>query len=123
MLNVNPKLRPDCTKLLESQIIQSKMSKLMNQEQVSKITLFNSHSELLKTIMFPKNNWLSVRSKLPEPRYTNVKQTEDTNERHTILNSTNVQSTLPSSQQNLSNKRTIAESIKSKNTIIHDPSS
>lgn len=31
-----------------------------------------THSELLKTIIFPKNNIGSIKNKLPVPRYTDV---------------------------------------------------
>jgi NIMA (never in mitosis gene a)-related kinase len=76
MLNTNPKLRPDCNKILESQIIHNKRSLLLKQDQAVRQQQSQTHSELLKTIIFPKNNWLSLRNKLPEPRYTEPVEAE-----------------------------------------------
>lgn len=80
---------------------------------------------MLKTITFPKNNWLSLKTKLPEPRYTDPSMgTEGSAEKdkHQIepamnssMQSSNIKSTQQSTLVPVSYKRSAAESIKAKN--------
>lgn len=68
MLHVNPKLRPDTTKLLESQILQQKAQQYLSKQKQAYQSQSQTHSELLKTIIFPKS-LNQMKSKLPPSRY------------------------------------------------------
>jgi len=78
-----------------------------------------THSELLKTIIFPKNNWSSLKSKLPEPRYTEVIGDAYTHSEKQNYNGKNLSSQqtkdTQSATQSVPKQRSVADSIRMKN--------
>lgn len=68
MLNVNAKQRPDCTRLLESPIIQAKEKLYLRNQALIYKNQSQTHSELLRTIIFPRD-FTKFTKGLPDPRY------------------------------------------------------
>jgi len=68
MLHVNPSQRPDCTKLLLSPIIKEKENQFLKNPTMIFKNQSQTHSELLKTIIFPKDITKLTKG-LPDPRY------------------------------------------------------
>lgn len=78
MLHVDPRQRPDCGTLLKMPIITSREKQFLKKQSMAYINQSQTHSELLKTIIFPKNiNQFNQR--LPGPRYDAMSEmvTED----------------------------------------------
>ena len=80
MLNVNPKLRPDCSKLLENPIIKTKSEIYLKKQIAAHYTQSLTHApfvnELMKTIIFPKN-LTHLKGRLPQPRYNDLDVTSE----------------------------------------------
>lgn len=128
MLHVNPKLRPDCNKILESQIIQAKEKQYLKKAILNFQSQSQTHSELLKTIIFPKN-LSQMKGRLPEPQYnTEIMSEQPALSEKPLAMKQNAQlssqqtkdsSGGPASQSHAPQhvkQRTLAESIKAKNS-------
>jgi hypothetical protein len=68
LLQVNPNLRPDATQLLQLPIVQQKERMYMNKAVQIHLNQSQTHQELLKTIIFPKN-LSNMHQRVPAPRY------------------------------------------------------
>lgn len=69
MLAVNPQHRPNCQQLLDSPVIQAKASQHLPDHLAQQhINYSQTHNELMKTIIFPKNLNFS-KTTLPKAQY------------------------------------------------------